>query len=42
MRNKEPVDVQRNQTQLSAHEHRQAGNGREAGAESGEETRAEE
>ena len=31
MRNKEPVDVRSNQTQLSAHEHRQAGNGREAG-----------
>ena len=40
MRNKEPVDVW-SQTQMSAHEHRRAGNGREAGAES-EETRAEE
>ena len=42
MRNKEPVDVLRNKTQLRAREQRQGGDGREAGAERAEEPRAEE
>lgn len=35
------MDVLRSQTQLSVHEHRQDGNGMEAGAASGEEMKAE-
>lgn len=42
MRNKEPVDVLRDKTQLRVREQRQGGDGREAGAERGAEPGAEE